>query len=350
MIACHMVKEFLIVQANEPLSKVIPLLKKEKQVIVFDNDKYLGVVTRKNILREGMNLPEQKISSIVFMPPAVYDYTSELDVAKYFIETSCHYLPMLNNEDKNKIECVVYRTDFIKDIVHDYMNDAKVSDITNRNVKVILPEDTLAKALSSLHDYGISKLVVYDGKLKGVLTLSTILGQFMHETLVSNSKLQSTLVKEVMKEDVISVDKSERLNKVIKLFVDNNISSVVVLDGSLLYGIITKTDILERYVFALETELKQTSVQISAKFPGVNRTEVEEKFSQLDKFIGEHGKTFVYYKLGKEKFRGDPLISCRVRIIAPKHNYSVHVEGWGVEHATELAVQKLKRQMGDVKF
>lgn len=349
MIACHMVKEFLIVKANEPLSKVIPLLKKEKQVIVFDNDKYLGVVTRKNILKEGVNLPEEKISNICFMPPQIHEDTSELDIAKYFIETSCHYLPMLDKDNRNKIDCVVYRTDFIKDIVREYMANVKVSSVANRNVKVILPEDNLAKALASFHDLGISKLVVYDGKLKGVLTLSTIMGQFMHETQISKSKLQSTLVKEIMKEDVISVDKSENLTKVIQLFVDNNISSVIVLDGSLLFGIVTKTDILEHYVYALETELKQTSIQISAKFPGVNRSEVEEKFSQLEKF-SDACKTFVYYKLGKEKFRGLPLISCRVRIICPKHNYSVHVEGWGVEHATELAVQKLKRQMGDVRF
>ena len=117
MIACRRITEYQVVDANETLSKVIPKLKKDKQVVVFDGAKYSGIVTRKNILKEGINLPEEKISNIVLRPPAVYDETSELDVAKYFIETGAHFLPVLNDEDKNKIECAIYRIDFIKDIV-----------------------------------------------------------------------------------------------------------------------------------------------------------------------------------------------------------------------------------------
>jgi predicted transcriptional regulator len=350
MMACRTLNEYLVVDANETLSKVIPKLKKDKQVVVFDKEKYIGIVTRKNILREGINLPEEKISSLTFKPPSIYENTSDLDIAKYFIESGAHFLPVLNNDDKNKIECIVYRNDFLKDIVLPNLKGMKVSDIANVTVKTISKEDNLAKALSTFHEYGISKLIVFENaKLFGVLTLSTILGQFMHETQISKSKLQNTLVKEIMKEEVYTIDKDEELYKAINLFVDTNSSSVVVLDNNALYGIITKTDILERFVYALEQEQKQSSIQISAKFPGLNRQEIEDKFLQLEKF-GKETKVFVYYKMGKEKFRGLPLINCRVRVIVPKHTYSVSVEGWGIDHATELAVEKLKRQMGDVRF
>lgn len=350
MITCRRLNEYLVVDANETLSKVILKLKKDKQVIVFDKEKYLGIVTRKNILKEGINLPEEKVLNLVFKPPTIYENTSDLDIAKYFIETGAHFLPVLNDKDKNKVECAIYRTDFLKDVVLSALKGIKVSDIANINVKTISREDNLAKALALFQEYGISKLVVYDNvKVYGVLTLSTILGQFMHETQITKSKLQSTLVKEIMKDDIYTIEKNEELYKAINLFVDKNSSSIIVLENNDLYGIITKTDILERFVYAIEQEQKQSSIQISAKFPGVNRQEIEEKFLQLEKF-GKNNKVFVYYKLGKEKFRGLPLINCRVRIIMPKHTYNVSVEGWGIEHATELAIEKLKRQMGDVRF
>lgn len=349
MVTCKLIKEYLIVNANEPISKIIPKLKSDKQVVVFDNDKYLGIVTRKNVLKEGISLPEEKISNLVFKPPAVYDDTSDLDLAKYFIETGAHFLPVLNKQDKNKIDCVVYRLDFLSEVVTTHFKNIKISEIANTNVKTIEPNDTLAKALSLFHDYGISKLIVYDEGLQGVITLSNILNYFVHSTQISRSVLQNTCVKDVMKTDVISLDKESKVNDAIKLFSEKNISSIVVLESGKLFGILTKSDLLEQFVYESELELKSNSVQISSKFSEINRQEIEEKLLQLEKF-SDNCKIFAYFKQGKEKFKGMPLISCRVKVVCPKHLYSVNVDGWGVEHATELAVHKLKRQMGDIRF
>lgn len=349
MVPCSVVKDYLVVSADEPLSKIIPKLKKEKQVIVFKGKKYCGIVTRQTALREGINLPELKIINITFKPPSIFEDTSELDIAKYFVETGAHFLPILNSRDGNKIDGVIYRTDFLKEVVLPYMKKIKVGDIANVDVKTILPENNLAKAVSMFHELGISKLIVYDKQVRGVLTLSNILGLFLGETQMSQSKLHSLLVKDVMKDDVIGVQEGTRIPDVINLFIDKNVSSVVVFDKNNLFGIITKTDVLEQYIYMREQELKQSSVQISAKFPGIDRKEIEDRFTKLEKF-GKDCKVFVYYKIGKEKFRGLPLINCRVRLVKPKVSYNVSVEGWGIDHATELAIQKLKRQMGDVKF
>ena len=51
---CNVIKDYLIIDANESVSKIVPKIKKEKQVIVFNKNKYLGIVTRKNILKEGL--------------------------------------------------------------------------------------------------------------------------------------------------------------------------------------------------------------------------------------------------------------------------------------------------------
>lgn len=344
------VKDFPIIESTETLSKVLPKLKTEKQGIVFDKGKYLGIVTRKNAIKDGINLPEEKVSNLVYKPPMIYLDTPDLDFARCFIESGAHFLPVFDSKEKNKVIGVVYRLDFLKQIVMPYLKGYKVSDFANTKIRTIGPNDTLAKALSSFQELGISKLIVFDKKLKGVVSLSNILTYFLHATQITKSNLQGALVRQVMKEDVITIDKSENISKLIPLFVDKNVSSVIVLDNGELYGIITKTDILEQFVYAMELDVKDSSIQISAKFTGLYRPDIEKKLQQLEKFGDTKNKVFAYYKMGKEKFRGLPLVNCRVRVVSPRKHFNVSVEGWGVEHATELAVQKLKRQMGDVRF
>jgi len=343
-------KNFVAIQADEVLSKLLPKLKQEKEVLVFDKKKYLGFVNKRDIIRVGINLPEEKVCNLVFKPPTIYENTDELTIAKYFVETGAYYLPVLDLNDKNKILSVIYRDDFLKDVVSPYLKKIMVKEIPSKSIKTIRKEDNLAKALSLFQEFNISKLIVYNDKLEGIITLSNIITMFMHSTQVSKRILQNTLVKEVMKEDVITIEKSALVPKVINLFLEKNVSSVVVLDNLNLFGIITKTDLLERYIYLKEGELKQSSIQISAKFPELDKVDLEKRLSQLERFGKGQIKIFAYYKKRKEKFRGLPLINCRVRVIGPKQSFNTNVEGWGVEHATELAIKKLKRQMGEVSL
>jgi predicted transcriptional regulator len=346
---CNTIKDYLIVDASEPVSKIIPKLKKDKQVIVFDKEKYLGIVTRKNILKEGLFFPEVKIDSITYKPAIITSNTSNLDVAKIFVESGAHFLPVFD-ETKQKLECVLQRTDFLRTISNEIGNIA-ITPLINYNPITVSENDNLAKVLSIFQEKGISKLVVFDGKVKGVITLSTILGYFIHATQITRLQLQTTLVKQVMKSDIIILSKSDLLSKLIDTFVDKNVSSVLIMQNNELSGIVTKTNILEYYIYSLGQEIyEKPEVYISAKFSGIYKPDVEKKFESLYKFLGPNAKIFVYYKLGKEKFRTLPLVNCRLRIIEPKNTWNISTEGWGFEHATELAVQKLKRQMGDVRF
>ncbi len=345
----YVLKEFQTLDAKDSVSKALPILKKEKQVVVFDKGKYLGVATRKNLLKTGLNMPEEQIGTFAYKPPYITSQLDDLTLAKYFIESGLHYMPVFEEQDKNTIVEIIHRTDFLANVVTPILSQQKVEEIATTNPKTINSKETLAKAVSMFQEYGISKLVVFDDDLKGVITLSSILTYFLHATQMAQFNLKNTFVKEVMKNDILTIDKSANVSELVKLFKDKHVSSVVVLDNKELFGIITKTDLLENYVYLLEQQQKKHTIQIAAKFPGLYRADVELKLSVLEKMV-PNAKVFAYFKMGKEKFRGQPLINCRVRIVSPKHNFNVSVEGWGVEHATELAVKKLKRQLGEVEF
>ncbi len=87
-------KEFQTLDARDSVSKALPILKKEKQIIIFDKGKYLGIATRKNMLKTGLNMPEEKIGTFAYKPPFVTSQIDDLTLAKYFIELGLHYIPI----------------------------------------------------------------------------------------------------------------------------------------------------------------------------------------------------------------------------------------------------------------
>lgn len=336
-------KHFKTLESSNTISKIIPILKKEKEVLIVDNGKYKGIILRKDVLKQDLLLSETKISNYIYKPPILEKKHSNLDVAKFFIESGAIFLPVI---ESSKVESILYRIDFLNFIVCEDLKKVKVLDLMNINPKVISPDYNLAKVISVFQENNLSKLVVYDKKILGVITLSTILNYFMNTDKLTKTVLQNTLVKQVMKEPII-INKNASISELMDLFINKNVSSIIVANNNDLLGIVTKTNILEYYIYKNSKDSKNSVMQISAKFSGLDKKDIEDRFEALQKYIDKDSKIFVYFKLGKEKFRGLPLVNCRVRVLLPKKNFNVSVESWGIEHSIELAIQKLKRMMGN---
>ena len=195
------------------------------------------------------------------------------------------------------------------------MGNISIIELINYNPVTVSENDNLAKVLSIFQERGISKLVVYDGKLKGVITLSTILGYFMNATQITKSILQNTLVKQVMKREVITLNKLDKLSKLIDTFINKNISSVLITHNNELSGIITKTNILEYYIYSKELDsYDKPEIYVSAKFSGIYKPDVEKKFNSVYKFLQPSAKIFLFtIKEWVKRFRNMPLVNCRLR-------------------------------------
>lgn len=342
-------KKYNSISIDYTVSKSMVAINKDKFVVVMKGNSYYGIVTKKSLLRVGVSLPDEKIKNITFRAPILTRTMDSDAVAELFVNSG---MPALVVFDGNKIDGVLTRTDFLKEVVAAEIGAEKVEAVATRDVVTVKPSDNLAKALSLFKEHNISKLVVVDSEVKGVISITNILNYFVNSSKLNVDNLKSTLVKNIMKEEVYFVTESDTLKKAIDTFAKNQTSSLVVFSGKIfnkkhsLFGIITKTDILMRYL--AEFKKNKVKINIVSKLENIDRTVIESKLATLEKVLDRGTEVFVSLKKGKERFRGMPLINCRLRIAKAGKTENISVEGWGLEHSLELAVTKIKRRLSDI--
>lgn len=122
------------------------------------------------------------------------------------------------------------------------------------NPYTISPDATIAEALELMRHKGIRKLpVVKGGELVGIVTEREMLEVSPSKaTTLSvfevNYLLGKTKVSQAMTKDLITISADALLEEAALLMRDNNISTLPVLDGEKLCGIITETDIFNAFI------------------------------------------------------------------------------------------------------
>jgi len=122
------------------------------------------------------------------------------------------------------------------------------------NPYTISPDATIAEALELMRHNGIRKLpVVKGGELVGIVTEREMLEVSPSKaTTLSvfevNYLLGKTKVSQAMTKDLITISADALLEEAALLMRDNNISTLPVLDGEKLCGIITETDIFNAFI------------------------------------------------------------------------------------------------------
>lgn len=122
----------------------------------------------------------------------------------------------------------------------------KARDISNEPIK-LEPNKTLADARNAMLRYNISRIVVAkDRKPVGIVTEKSI-NKFLHKDRISRS-LDEIRLSQAMQTNLITVNEDTDIKTCAQLMLDNQISSLIVLDSARsLTGIFTKTDLVEAY-------------------------------------------------------------------------------------------------------
>lgn len=355
-------EDFEVVNANETISKVVPLLdkyepEKAHAILVEDSGKITGVIREKDLMRGSLmvNPHETKIKNFVVKTGTID--ISELapeKVARRFVEDSTPFV--LVNIGK-KIG-VIYVNDFLEKSSKDFRK-VKIRDVMNPNVITIHNYDSAAKALATMRKYGIDRIVVVDEKnrAQGIVT-----GKDIIDRIVSPRKSQglgmgsgekektlSIMVDSIMSYPLITAQSTDDVTKIIELMLKNRISSVVITKDGIPEGIVIKKDILE--TFLKKVTPSKHSVQIMTKDVELDEFDKQRIIDDLKKFMDKFREflgesiLFAYIKRHKENFRGLPLIYVRLRLMSEKGVFFVTGESWGVEFAVNATLKKLEREV-----
>ncbi len=356
--------DFEIVNGDETISKIFPLLDKldpdrASALVVRENEKIIGVIRERDLVRGSAltNPHETKVKTFTIRTGIldISDLSPE-KVARRFIEDSTPFVIVKKDGEYG----VIYINDFIMTI-KDEIGNLKVREVMNPDVIAVNAHATAGRALSLMRTHGVDRLVVVDDKHRavGVITGKDIVDRIlaprkrarMGDSKGEKEKTLAIMVESIMSYPVVSCERNERISDVIDQMVEHRISGVVVVDQSgVPEGIVTKKDILERYLAEMMPagELKIEVILRNIEDEDFDmeelRNDVEKFMKKFRNFI-EDAVVFLYIKQHKERFRSLPLIHVRIKLSSDRGTYFATGEGWGVEFAVHATLKKLEREI-----
>ncbi|MFP3909654.1 MAG: CBS domain-containing protein [Archaeoglobaceae archaeon] len=351
-----------MVDANETVSKVVPMLEKQgpeksHAIVVKESNKISGVIRERDLIRGSVmvNPHETKIKNFIVRTGIIDIDELTIDkVARRFVEDSTPFVLVRSKDELG----LIYVNDFLRETKED-LEKRKIREIMNPHVITVNDYDSAAKALATMRQHGIDRLVVVEDHNKAI---GLITGKDIVDRVISprkdgrlgggsgeKDKTLSIMVDSIMSSPLTTALKTDTIKTVVELMMKNRISSIVITKDGNLEGIVTKKDILETLVRThvptrYDIQLITKDVDLD-NFEKQNVLDDVEKF--LNKFLDFLGETiiFVYIKRHKEKFRGLPLIHVRLRLTSEQGVFFTTGESWGVEFAVNATLKKLEREV-----
>ncbi|QIB75281.1 CBS domain-containing protein [Halogeometricum borinquense] len=352
--------DFVEVDADKRLGKVRSIFERENSrgVIVTNDGEYAGVIGEKQLVRSRME-DDTKASAVMKSAPKIDRHEDVREAARMLVEGDTRIAPAYEGE---KLYGIITGNDILKAVL-DNLDAISVEDILTKDVVTIGEKSHVGQAINRLRENGISRLPVTDedGKLTGVLTTHDII-----EFSVRNADRQGRgdrrgdldrmldlPVYDLMSSPVITATPGEKIDTVVSRMFDNDIEGVVVTptdSDTEVLGILTKTDVLRALTF---TEKERMDVQITniGLLETLTRDSVVDSITKVvDKYqqMQVH-HAHVRFHEHKEKLRGTPLIQCQVRLRTSHGQVAGSGEGYGAEHAFHVALDKLERNVLELK-
>ena len=165
-----------------------------------------------------------------------------------------------------------------------------VRDIMSRTPVIIKSSATVLEAAKEMRNEKVGSVIaVENGKPVGILTESDIL-----KKIVAEGKDASKIkVKNVMSTPLISISPDEKVEKALKMFGENRIRRLPVIENGKLVGIITERDIVQfspLFMDLLEEWAKITKERIEYERSETMAGKCEECGMTADKLIEVNGR------------------------------------------------------------
>ena len=353
------VPEYVEVDADERLAKVRSIFEREnpKGIVVMEDGEYAGVVGEKQLMRSRME-DDTKVSVVMKPAPAVDRHEDVRETARLLVEGDVKIAPVYEGEQLYGIVTV----DQILEAVLESLDAITVGQVATEDVIGINEKESVGRAINRLRENGISRLPVLNenGRLVGVVTTNDIVEFVVRDQERQGSgdragdidRMLDIPVYDIMTSPVVTATADETAEAVVSRMFDNSISGLVVTpdDADTVAGMVTKTDVLRALTF---TEQDSMDVQITNVdlLDTTSREHIVESIEQVADKYAEMQVIHAHVRLHahKEKLRGTPLIQCQIRLRTNQGQVGGSGEGYGAEHAFHVALDKLERNVLEIK-
>jgi CBS domain-containing protein len=342
------------------LSKAIAVFdEKEPDVVVVFDDKgnYKGILSERWVYRSRLDPAKTKVKALTRSVPKASPDMPVVDVAKLMVESYVQAVPVFDND---KLVGVVGDIDLLFKVVEKSFGNLKALEFATTDLKILLPHETIGKALALFRDNNISRAPVVDhGKVVGMVTMHDIVTRFLiprekaRRGELRGEKIHtlSSSVKHIMSSPVVSVGVDGTIRGVVKLMKENEISGVMILDkDEKALGIVTKRDLLEALIKHAAVQKKEKfAVQFAGDHDDIDEFEMEHIRKDMQAFMEKVRKMFdeailvVHFKKIKASRKDVRRYLIRARLITPGKTYAAHHEGFNAIDVMEIVKDKLER-------
>lgn len=242
-----------------------------------DGKRLLGVVSYGTLLQRKNLSIDTKVETIMVVPQRVTTAMPLTEVAELLIHSGYREVPVSTD---GKIAGLVSRSHFLS-LVQGIreLKDIPVREIMSPKVRTVKLNDLVGDAVITMRNMDIRVLPVVDGqdRLVGVVGIKDIANYNWTEKnrattgeLIGESRPADVEIRSVVVEPAVTAGPTTTLGEAAKTMLDRNISSLPVVEGGVLVGIITKYDIIE-----LVASLRQRNVV----YTQISGLEDDDRFS-----------------------------------------------------------------------
>jgi CBS domain-containing protein/ribosome-associated translation inhibitor RaiA len=352
--------DFIEVDADKRLGKIRSIFDREnpKGLIVTNDGSYVGVIGEKQLVKSHVE-DNTKAAALVRSAPKIDRHEDVREVARMLVEGDVKLAPVYEGE---KLVGVITE-DAILEAVIENLDALVVEQIFTEDVIQIGEKDRIGRAINLLREHGISRLPVTDDsdRLAGVITTHDIVDfavrndhkQGKGDRRGDIDRMLDLPVYDLMTSPVMTTTPETSVRDAVEEMLENDIAGLVVTptdDDGTVSGVLTKTDVLRALTF---TEEERMDVQVTnvSLLDTISRdeitsaiTEVVDKYQQM-----QVHHAHVRFHEHKEKLRGTPLIQCQIRLRTSHGQVAGSGEGYGAEHAFHVALDKLERNVLEMK-
>lgn len=249
-----MSEDFDTVEVDTPLYDILAKMKSQDlhEIPVIEGGKLVGIVSFGTLLRRKTVSVSTKAKSVMESPPEVKIDTQVTEVAEHMVSTGYRQLPVVKG---HKVIGIVSRMDLIKIItqIKDLRN-LVVADIMTEDVQIVREDDAVRDAVEAMRNLDIRTLPVLDdaGNLTGIIGVKDIVRYNWREKhkqtvgeITGNSSPVEIKVDSLSVNSPATISPDTTLGDAVSLILKKNISTLPVLMGREIVGIVTTYDLVE---------------------------------------------------------------------------------------------------------
>lgn len=263
-----MTAEFPTVSSDDRISDALSVMRETKyqDIPVVDNGEFMGMVSYASILRKKSVTLDAKVKNFIRQLPSVTSDMQITKIAEMMVSNNCRQLPVVNGK---KIIGIVRRT-MLLDIVRDIkaLKEIKVWEIMSNPVESVRANDLMDDALDLMirEDYRTIPVVNDTNNVIGIVGMREIIDNNWKKDnktigdLEKSSRSQIT-VESIALTSVKTIAWDSDIAEAVDEMREYSISTIPVVEGKELVGVLTEYDIIELLAACRERDM--LFVQIS---------------------------------------------------------------------------------------